>query len=121
MIDYKKYKVWEKAHAFVLKTYALTANFPKSEMFNLTSQINRAAVSIPTNIAEGCGRATQKELVRFLYIASGSAHELEYLLLLAADLQLVPPTEAATYSEDIVEVKKMLAALIRKINETESK
>lgn len=55
MIDYKKYKVWEKAHAFVLKTYALTANFPKSEMFNVTSQINRAAVSIPANIAEGCG------------------------------------------------------------------
>ncbi len=121
MIDYRKYKVWEKAHGFVLKAYGVTATFPKSEMFNLTSQINRAAVSIPTNIAEGCGRSSQKELVRFLYIASGSAHELEYLLLLAADLQLMSQADAVSFSEDIVEIKKMLASLIRKIKETESK
>ena len=78
MIDYRKYNVWQKAHQLVLDTYSVTAMFPKTEQFNLISQINRAAVSIPTNIAEGCGRQTQKELIRFLYISSGSAHELEY-------------------------------------------
>lgn len=79
MIDYKKYIVWQKSHDLVLEVYKATASFPKSELFNMVSQINRACLSIPTNIAEGCGRETQKELLRFLYISSGSAHELEYL------------------------------------------
>jgi len=63
MVDYRKYKVWQKSHQLVLDVYAITSNFPKEEQFNLVSQINRAAVSIPTNIAEGCGRETQKELM----------------------------------------------------------
>ena len=65
MGNYKNYKVWEKSHQLVLRVYSLTKVFPKSEQYNLTSQMNKASVSIPTNIAEGCGRETQKEFIRF--------------------------------------------------------
>lgn len=118
MVDYRNYKVWQKSHQLVLDVYPITATFPKSEQFNLISQINRAAVSIPTNIAEGCGRETQKELIRFLYISSGSAHELEYLILLSKDLKFLKPEAAETLFGKITEIKKMLASLIRKINST---
>jgi len=118
MIDYKKYNVWQKSHQLVLEIYAVTATYPKSEQFNLISQINRAALSIPTNIAEGCGRETQKELLRFLYISSGSAHELEYLLLVSKDLKYIEETLYIKLYSDINEIKKMVAALIRKIAAT---
>ncbi len=125
MIDYRKYKVWQKSHQLVLDIYKVTNLFPKSEQFNLISeqfnlisQINRAAVSIPTNIAEGCGRETQKELIRFLYISSGSAHELEYLILLSKELNYINQDNYNVMSSSILEIKKMPASLIRKINST---
>lgn len=116
MIDYKKYNVWQKSHQLVLDIYPITATFPKSEQFNLISQINRACLSIPTNIAEGCGRETQKELIRFLYISSGSAHE--YLLLVSKDLKFIDENLYIKLHSDINEIKKMLASLIRKIAAT---
>ncbi|HET8753760.1 MAG TPA: four helix bundle protein [Salinimicrobium sp.] len=116
MVDYRNYKVWQKAHQLVLDIYTATATFPSSEKFNLVSQINRAAVSIPTNIVEGCGRETQKELIRFLYISSGSAHELEYLVLLSKDLGFMKAEVVEELFSKITEIKKMLASLIRKIN-----
>ena len=76
MVDYRKYKVWQRSHNLVLEIYKITRSYPSSEQFNVVPQLNRAALSIPTNIAEGCGRQTQKEFVRFLYISSGSVHEL---------------------------------------------
>ncbi len=115
MVDYKKYVVWQKSHQLVLDVYKHTSIFPKSEQFNLVSQINRAVVSVPTNIAEGCGRETQKELVRFLYISSGSAHELEYLLYLSKELKFLKEEEAHILLNNVIEIKKMLAALIRKV------
>lgn len=118
MIDYRKYNVWQKAHHLVLEIYRTTATFPKTEQFNLVSQINRAAVSIPTNIVEGCGRETQKELIRFLYISSGSAHELEYLILLSTDLKFIEKPDSEKLVSDLTEIKKMLASLIKKINAT---
>ena len=118
MVDYKKYTVWQKSHLLVLDIYPITATFPKSEQFNLISQINRACLSIPTNIAEGCGRETQKELIRFLYISSGSAHELEYLLLVSKDLKFIDENLYIKLYSDINEIKKMLASLIRKIAAT---
>jgi four helix bundle protein len=118
MVDYRKYKVWQKSHQLVLDVYAITSNFPKEEQFNLVSQINRAAVSIPTNIAEGCGRETQKELIRFLYISSGSAHELEYLLFLSIELKIKAMENTTKILADIDEIKRMLAALIKKISST---
>lgn len=66
MVDYRKYKVWQRSHNLVLEIYKMARSYPSSEQFNLVSQLNRAALSIPTNIAEGCGRQTQKEFVRFL-------------------------------------------------------
>jgi four helix bundle protein len=115
MIDYRKYVVWQKSHTLVLKVYKTTAEFPKTEQYGIVSQINRAAVSIPTNIAEGCGRETQKELIRYLYISSGSTHELEYLILLSKDLNYITDDQANILFSDITEIKKMLSALIRKI------
>ncbi|MHA7864748.1 four helix bundle protein [Flagellimonas marinaquae] len=117
MGNYKNYKVWEKSHQLVLKVYGLTYDFPKSEQYNLTSQMNRASVSIPTNIAEGCGRETQKEFIRFLYIASGSAHELDYLLLLASELGYIESETSRNIISEIDE-KKILAALINTIKES---
>ncbi len=115
MIDYRKYIVWQKAHKLVLKIYSETASFPNNERFNLVSQINRAAVSIPTNIAEGCGRQTQKELVRYLYISSGSAHELEYLIFLCSDLGMIDQKTTEKLLDEILQIKKMLTALINRI------
>lgn len=118
MVDYRKYKVWQKAHELVIEVYKQTDVFPKSELFNLTSQIKRAAISIPTNIAEGCGRQTQKELIRFLYISSGSAHELEYLMLLSSELNYIEGLKSEKILYEVLEIKKMLASLINKITAT---
>ena len=86
MKDFRQLKVWEKAHLLTLKVYELSNHFPKEETFGITSQIRRACASIPTYIAEGCGRNGDAELLRFLSIASGSASELEYLFQLIFDL-----------------------------------
>tara|TARA_Y100000814_G_C12065729_1_gene311189 strand:- start:176 stop:541 length:366 start_codon:yes stop_codon:yes gene_type:complete len=118
MKDYKKFLVWQKAHQLTLEIYRVTKNFPKSEQFNLISQINRASLSIPTNIAEGCGRESQKELIRFLYISSGSANEMEYFLLVSKDLGFIEKDLYNKLNSEVNEIKKMLASLIRKIAET---
>lgn len=118
MVNYKNYKVWQRSHDLVLKIYRATEQFPKSEQFGLVSQINRACISIPTNIAEGCGRETQKELVRFLYISSGSAHELDYLILVSKELGFIDSKKAEEFLIEIDEIKKMLASLIKTIKKT---
>jgi len=79
-------KVWEKAHHMVLAVYKATEIFPRQELYSLTNHIQRAAVSIPANIAEGCGKSGDADFGRYLQIAMGSSSELEYLLLLAHDL-----------------------------------
>jgi len=89
MEDFKKLKVWSKAHKLTLDVYRKTCHFPKNEVYGLTSQMRRAASSISANIAEGCGRRSDAELGRFLQIARGSASESEYHLLLAHDLQFL--------------------------------
>jgi four helix bundle protein len=113
--NFRELKVWEKAHKLVIKVYGLTKKFPKEEVYGLTSQIRRSCTSIPTNIAEGCGRDSQLELTRFLVIAMGSANELEYLLLLANDLRLMEDGEHKVISNDLIEVKKMLSSFINKL------
>src|SRR5436309_11705815 len=90
MKDFRKLKVWEKAHQLVLTVYQLTTPFPREETYGLTAQIRRSALSIPSNIAEGCGRDGDAELARFCLIARGSATELQYQILLAHDLKLIP-------------------------------
>jgi four helix bundle protein len=115
MKDFRELIVWEKAHALTLAVYKATATFPKHELFALTSQIRRACASIPSNIAEGCGRGGDAELARFLQIAAGSASELEYQLLLSRDLTYLPCTDYTQINHNVVEVKRMLASLINRV------
>jgi four helix bundle protein len=115
MKDFRSLKVWEKAHALTLAIYKSTENFPKQETYALTSQIQRAAVSIPTNIAEGCGKDSDAELKRYFVISMGSASELEYLLILARDLGYLPENTFRSMTNDLVEVRKMLNAFIQKL------
>src|SRR5690606_9860852 len=86
MQDFRKLAVWEKSHQFVLAVYDGTSDFPVEERYGLTSQLRRCAVSIPSNIAEGCGRGGQADFARFLQMALGSASEAEYQLLHGRDL-----------------------------------
>ena len=93
MHKFKDLTVWEKSQQLVKAIYESTSSFPKEEIFGLTAQIRRSAVSIPANIAEGCGRKTDKELCRFLDIANGSAFELETLIILSTDLNYLEESQ----------------------------
>ena len=115
MKDFRGLKVWEKAHALALQVYGVSAAFPKTEMFGLTSQMRRASASIPSNLAEGCGRRTDNDLGRFVVIAMGSASELEYQLLLSRDLGYLSGAGYEDLASKVVEVKRMLAALVRRL------
>ncbi len=115
MKDFRKLDVWAKAHQLALAVYQATATFPKEELYGLTSQIRRASVSIPANIAEGCGRGSDTELARFLQIAMGSASELEYHLLLARDLTFLNASTYESLANNVIEVKRMLTSLIQKL------
>lgn len=115
MKNFKNLRVWEKSHDLTLKIYRATAEFPREELYGLTSQIRRASVSIPANIAEGCGRQSEAEFARFLRISLGSATELEYHLLLASDLNFLQNKNYANMESDLIEVKKMLVTLIQKL------
>lgn len=115
MQDFHQLKVWEKAHAVVVEICTATKRFPKEEIYGLTSQLRRSAASVPTNIAEGCGRGTQKELAQFLQVAMGSASEVEYLLVLANDRNYLEDKSYSQFCENIVEIKKMLTSLILKL------
>ena len=113
MQDFRELKVWQKAHELTLSVYKTTRSFPRDELYGLTSQLRRATVSIPANIAEGCGRSGGKELRRFLDIAMGSASEVQYHLLLARDLEFLENWQPL--NDHITEIKRMLAALIKKL------
>lgn len=115
MKSFRGLAVWEKAHRLTLAVYSATRGFPREEQYGLTSQVRRAASSIPANIAEGCGRNGDNELRRFLEIAMGSASELEYHLLLAKDLQMLDEPRYSELNEQTCEVKRMLAAFIFKL------
>ena len=116
MRDYKKYTVWQKSHELVLDIYKVTHDFPKDELFALTSQMKRSSSSIATNIAEGCGRNSDKDFCRFLYIAFGSANELEYQIILSIDLNFIELEKGQKLLFQIEEIKKMLNGLITKLN-----
>lgn len=115
MKDFRELKVWEKAHLLVLAIYKATETFPRQELYSLTNQIQRAAVSIPANIAEGCGKSGDVDFARYLQIAMGSSSELEYLLLLSNDLGYLPDNAYQDLTSSLVEVRKMLNALIQRL------
>ena len=119
MRDYKKYEVWAKSHALVVKVYKeIAPKFPKSEQFELTSQMKTAAYSIPLNIVEGCGRNTDKDFAHFLDIALGSTQEVEYCFLLAKDLGFIDEAEYIQLHEMINEIKAKLIRLIKSIRKS---
>jgi four helix bundle protein len=113
--DFRKLKVWEKAHTLTLDVYKASRSFPREEIYGLTSQIRRASVSIGANIAEGTCRRGDVDFARFLQMAAGSASEVEYHLLLARDLNLLEASDYHRLSEEAVEVKRMLASLLQKL------
>jgi four helix bundle protein len=108
-------KVWQRSYALALKIYRVTATFNATERFGLTSRLRRAAVSVPTNIAEGSKRRKGQDYAQFLNIAEGSLAEAENLLMLSRDLAFVTGNEAAPLLNEISEVSRMLSALRTKV------
>jgi four helix bundle protein len=116
MKDYRDLKVWERAHAVTLEIYRVTMRFPREELYGLTSRMRRCSASIGANIAEGCGKRSNAEFQRFLQIASGSASELDYHLLLARDLKLLIDTDYDRVVRELSVMRRMLTALLQKVD-----
>lgn len=119
MRDFRKFDVWAKAHAVTLDIYRVTTNFPKYELYSLTSQLRRSSASMGANIAEGCGRESDRDFARFLTLALGSASETEYHLLLARDLDYLKAADHNDLDARVKEVKRMLTGLHRKLTSTD--
>ena len=115
MKDFRRLKVWEKAHLLALGVYRTTAEFPRQEAYGLTAQLRRASVSVPANIAEACGRRGNKEMAKFLQIGMGSASEMEYELLLARELGYLEDSAYLGLQAGVTELERMLASLLRKV------
>lgn len=115
MKNFRDLKVWEKAHKLTLEVYRSTKEFPREELYGITSQIRRASGSIPANIAEGCGRGSDADLARFLQMAMGSACEVEYHALLARDLNMLNEDNYNRINDQVCEVKRMLASFLQKL------
>lgn len=113
--NYKDLTVWQRAYQLCLTVYNATKEFPKEERYGLISQIRRAAVSLPSNIAEGNGRKSRTEYIQFLYIAYGSICELETQILLAGDLNYAGKESLKTVMKDIGDVERMLKGLIKSL------
>jgi four helix bundle protein len=108
MRDFTKLEIWKRSHKLTLKIYKITKTFPKDELFGLTSQMRRSSSSMPTNIAEGCGRNTNPQLNRFLDFAAGSSSELQYQLILSKDLSYISEPEFRELHDEAVEIRKMI-------------
>ena len=115
MQDYRNLRVWEKAHRLMLETYALSAHLQKPDAWPVRDQMFRAAISIPSNIAEGAGRGSDPDFRRFLWHSLGSCNELEYDLLLARDLRLLPLEAHKRLAGQLEEVRRMLSSLVQRL------
>ena len=113
--SYRDLLIWQRGIVLAKEVYEITRTFPSYERYGLSNQLQRAVVSVPSNIAEGCGRTGSKELRRFLEIAAGSASELEYHLLLARDLHVLDVSVYQQLDKQTCEVKRMLSAFIQKL------
>jgi len=116
--SYKELKVWQKAYQLCLQIYRISKGFPKEEVFGITSQIRRASLSIPSNVAEGYGRRSRSGYIRFLNIAYGSLCELETQVLLSGDLNYLKGREFNEVQAAVLEVERMLMALIKSLGKT---
>jgi four helix bundle protein len=119
MQDFRRLKVWVKAHALELAARRITKTFPREERYELTSQIRRAAGSIAANIVEGTGRGSDRECARFLRISLASGAELQHHLVLARDLELISSADYARLESDTVEIKRMLSGFIAALTQRE--
>jgi four helix bundle protein len=115
--NHKDLVAWQKSIMYVSDIYRLTALFPKCELYGLTSQMRRAAVSVPSNIAEGCARRGTKEFVRFIQIAKGSLAEMETQLIISNNLGYVEGAMTKNYLDKLIEIQKILGGLERKLAE----
>ena len=115
MRNFYELQVWIKSHNLTLKIYKITKSFPNDELFGLISQMRRSSASIPTNIAEGCGRNSNPDFKRFLTISSGSSSELEYQLLLARDLEYLSESHFSEFTHEVIEIRKMLNSFSNKL------
>ncbi|HET6760499.1 MAG TPA: four helix bundle protein [Gemmatimonadaceae bacterium] len=113
MTDFKKLKVWQKAHLLAMDVHRVAGQIRGAKLASLRSQITRAAMSVPTNIVEGCGQQSTREYARFLRIALNSTTELEYHLVAARDLPAVRASDSVTLISQVIEVRKMLYGLLR--------
>ena len=121
MTSHKELKVWQKGIELVKAIYSITNDFPKTEQFGLISQIRRCSVSIPSNIAEGCGRHSDKELIHFLYITLGSASELETQIIISQELGFLEKEKSEIIQNQIIEIIKMTSSLIKSIKDRTEK
>ena len=117
MQDFRNLKVWEGAQRFVVEVYKATSSFPKCEQYGLASQIQRAAVPIVANIAEGCGRGSDADFARFLQMAIGSAFEVDALLLVARDLTYLDEQSYTTIGPNLGGLKRMLNAFLQTVRQ----
>lgn len=115
MRGFRGLSVWRKAYQLTLDVYRLSQKFPKEELYGLTSQLRRSAASIPANIAEGCGRDGSAKLSRFVQIAMGSASEVEFHPLLERDIGFLNQAEHDRFSQQVIEVKRMLTVFRQKL------
>lgn len=111
-MEYIKLEVWIEARKLTNIIYSVSQNFPKEEIYGLTSQIRRCSISIPSNIAEGCGRQSAKEKVQFLYIARGSLYELETQIYLSSDQKYLSENDVELISQQIQTCKKLINGFI---------
>jgi len=118
--SYKELNVWQKAYQLCIAIYKITKDFPKEERYGLTAQIRRAAVSVPSNIAEGYGRKTTPEYIQSLYIAYGSHCELETQIMVSKDLGYIKSDDFQELQREIGEVERMLKALIKSLQNKHS-
>jgi len=114
--DFRDLKVWERSHHLTLDVHKATAGFPREELYGLTCQMRRCSASIAANLAEGYGKRGNNEFQRYLQIASGSASELAYHLLLSRDLGFLSSIEHDTLSKQLGELRRMLTSLILKVD-----
>jgi len=115
MQRFTELRVWQRSHAAALQVYRISSRFPIDERFGLTSQLRRAALSVPTNIAEGSKRVTSQEYARFLNIAEGSVAETEYLLMVSRDLGYISAKDASAQLREFDEIARMLHSLRGKV------
>ena len=114
--DFRDLKVWEKAHHLTLDVYKATSSFPREKLFGLTRQMRRCSASVAANLAEGCGKRGNNEFQRYLQIASGSASERDYHLLLSRDLKFLKPFDYDTLAKELGGLRRMLTSLILKVD-----